>query len=660
MFADRLESVLEHRLQPNEEWFRLRASDAPCQESATPIGSSCFLQHMRSMFHSHMVLTAAEEKRNPTLSALYKGKAQKHQPKHTKRKMLFLLELMEKAEANGNRNSEAKQTLFAILEWWILFQLGSYRHASSVCSNPIRRLSLTRMWRTRFNEHSLRERLEQILTTNLLLFAIKEHLLFIVRNTFAVYAWCCLYTKWNIFESHVLRCIDAWRREPCARTEAQLRQLMKQMNTMKWFTDKKFDVWEYLRRQMKNKPVAVSPDHFIQNDTDFIQLVSGSFHRRSELLRCPDPPHTSTSTDTFLTTDYIANWRFVRAWMRYARCSDETVDFAGKLVDLYYQTHEGRNAAVKSLKSLHAVDPYAYRILSLILQAWQDHQNIRIYDMPATIRDAHVRAIAYRYAGMEDAPDQDALMFCPICRDIKSLVVDARAKDVLKRCGTSRSMDGFDNIMVDEQTMDCRCGRKNGQLRKLCNQTILPIIPLTGKMVVLYHRVYTICPQPTCAHLVALNRATDDYNEYGFRCYACIQQSIRLNELLTKTNNEQCERKVKEEKELAYFEGITNGTIKCTLTAREMTRLNRSTRHLKTEKSLQKAYEGAISNKRMKAVRAKHRIIRRHQRNRDRREGVTNIQPPSAPVDAQPNADMPDRPELSDLLQNVLEERRRL
>jgi hypothetical protein len=204
---------------------------------------------------------------------------------------------------------------------------------------------------------------------------------------------------------------------------------------------------------------------------------------------------------------------------------------------------------------------------------------------------AHRRAWGFRAKGIEYIEWIDSMTYCRTCWEIKSLVVNPCDKKVLQKFGHSRGCAGFNRTVRGEITGEFYCFRKNGRLKNKCNRTKQNHIALIGKAVVFCKHVITLCPQPRCAHVIALDSATDRYNQYGVMCAVCSQ--AERNERVRQ--KQKAEQEVKENRDAEILRQKQAAPLY--LSKNDLAQLDHKLKDVKTDRRRNEIIASVMDNK---------------------------------------------------------------
>lgn len=176
------------------------------------------------------------------------------------------------------------------------------------------------------------------------------------------------------------------------------------------------------------------------------------------------------------------------------------------------------------LRAVRQRYPYTYNLLQAAATIWSSSPRLVTEELPHCILINQARAIAQRHklASTRDtaapsAVPQRACMFhyCSVCGRIYSIIQKRT------RPGKTAHTHGLRDPAVDLATGELWCHNGKHDGARACGDQPICAVPMLGRIVSLRQRAYTLCCQPACGVLFALETFAPPYNRHGFACPTC-------------------------------------------------------------------------------------------------------------------------------------------
>lgn len=382
------------------------------------------------------------------------------------------------------------------------------------------------------------------------LFTMYQHLLFYIIKEFLTYSMClipalyeelCGTYKWNTFEFIVHHSMD------------QIRQTVDenicQAKTIQTWLNKIETSLMHVNKQQLGNLYRPQRQTFTQNVISICERIDENRHHVNPHLQFPFQYRK-------LLRKMVA--RVERGhpkieWLKFFNVNQKSID---ALCNMY--KHSQQNTYRSELRKLLTTAPrYEFEAIRELFATFQQtHYDVRIFHLPKHLYEKQRTALCRRY-GLninEEMPSHVGEVYvCLSCSTFKGFVVQANNK-----C-TNLFANGHHKIIVDDETLQCFCGRRcektDTKKRKrialdtfldgveleehrkrrvkkdwktqrksmqndLCASTECQKFNLTGCVLQFYGKLYLFCP--SCGNPTTFN--AEQIDEHGFTCGQCMQE----------------------------------------------------------------------------------------------------------------------------------------
>ena len=412
------------------------------------------------------------------------------------------------------------------IECLILTALGAYAPLQLPCLQWDIRRALCRWWRGRYMPHVYQaDALTLCRDYSFELFlALREFVFFSVRDLPALEEWVSTRTAWAAYFARHLQVTDEYRRQltptlqsswfsPSPMTETT--PLKPKGLWMKNITQPR-DFWDVQAHEKTIPAVWVAPPaHWTPAHDERVRRLGTEFFQRRHELAAYLPSaaewrwaQQELQIPAFRLVSFLVNYRFLLAL---GLCVFQGNLVLTRLLMSLVISHYTGNADTEPLhwKALVEQSPLAARLLQLLLDSYRQSTEVQAYSLPFHWVSAQLDALQERFDAQQREIIQrcDYLLYCRVCRKVRSNVTQFRARGAnkVRRFDATHSA-GFFLVTVDTLTGKLYCNRKNGLKKSACRESELQRIPLIGKWLTLYGETYVICGQEGCGNIAQLDQ----------------------------------------------------------------------------------------------------------------------------------------------------------
>lgn len=554
-------------------WFRkrcggdgLKSTDAPAEGTMDPFPVCEMSQNIAYILGATTLKQSTVEK-EPMLSLLADIWPQKHLLENFKNKVEKILGHIRKKKYNDMEKVEELRTGVPIaeclLEWWIAFHLGSYRHSQVAELDWRRRMALCSMWRNRrlpVNRNPRRNEAIRCVCKSpvVLLYCAKEFLIYAVASDVQLHDWLQNHSLWPLFVKKVTLIADKYRTlapsDQCAPAVDLMTEYLACMHTIGLSTQLRLPFYQFMAGHLELSqtppPRAIERTiiHADFNREHFQSQMAYIFDRQPALATCPcdmedvEEVEMCNEVRLHVREPFLNCRRIVWYIMHRFGCHRTAIDKCETAIFDHYRYHFGKTKVSVFCNDLYSSWPREYLVFSEIFYAWHVYNSIWHVPLPVRLVSAQLAAIGRRFtqkredtliraAALGRDPSEapfvhrraDLYVYCPTCLDHQTQLCqkDCKANSFPEQA-KAKASSGVQNTRVDLRTGIPYCARKKGKKAKLCAETPLKYFHTTGRCNVVHSHVFQICPQ--CGIVMESSRSGDDYNRTGIMCANCARR----------------------------------------------------------------------------------------------------------------------------------------
>ena len=244
-------------------------------------------------------------------------------------------------------------------------------------------------------------------------------------------------------------------------------------------------------------------------------------------------------------------------WLKYFKISEQVIKKMNQLQDMY--NIDGTKGCLKSF--LGELTRYEFECVRDICEAFNRKFHIRIFSLPTHIYIQQCKALRRKYSVPNGEPMKEKIgktFVCFQCKQFKGFITKQERGKIHNLYAY-----GHSKILIDDETMKFYCGKRTEKVdskkrnqhvpeyssfidvdlekikkandtrnrkrhakekrkelkNKVCSQTELISLNLTGVMLEFYGNLYMICP--SCANYMQVT--SEHFTENGMYCGCCLQ-----------------------------------------------------------------------------------------------------------------------------------------
>lgn len=512
----------------------------PGEEQLNVHAAHAIMQRCDKYIRSHQKMETAEVNRYPFASIVFRSLPHKHNLKSYQERFREVVSIVQKRKTskgvNGYSVSVGVTVLRCVLQWWILFMIGGYRHAKPVLSaktrleafelwNQLEGLSLAPSHYDEWLQNQIQPLANQTL---LLLFAVKEYTFYTFRDHPGFYHTLRELSEgnaWGRYETECINVIDAYRQSG---DTLGLTDYIKKMNDLGLRIRMPVDYWPMMLRLFRYEPIPLGTAMQDQICKSMIEaLYQQHLIGRYRLF----PPNEIKDFQySGVRLSCVRPWciqrRIIIMISAFFGISDDVIDVIIQTVSTFYQSPHRDSVLQEIIDSLHSISPIGYGVFYYMAQAWKSWNDVWV--APLSVQWSRCQLIQYqkRFQPREPNPRAMWFVYCPNCGDIQTLVNQSRSKgsSCPKKYDASK-VSGFENVAVDLDTGRWYCARNTGKKAETCSTTLQVYFSTCGRLVVFHDRVLVMCPY--CGIHTELNSENDEWDTDGVMCSKCIEHAFR-------------------------------------------------------------------------------------------------------------------------------------
>ncbi len=202
--------------------------------------------------------------------------------------------------------------------------------------------------------------------------------------------------------------------------------------------------------------------------------------------------------------------------LKYAGVPDVVCDLMNKVCTVSVSSQATFR---RHLRRVCQLCPHGYNLLQAVAQINRDKLRFQVLTPPPLhYVENQIKACEERF-GLEQAgvllKEMSALVFCPVCETIYSLLRDFHS--VYK----ADYEYGLRDAVVDYTDGQLYCNGNKVNHIGSCSERPLMRVPLVGELLKFKKKLILLCGQPKCGMPMVFDPQLAMYNQYGYGCFMC-------------------------------------------------------------------------------------------------------------------------------------------